>query len=450
MEGKIQELYTGPESMCELCYDEAVDHPDVKFEFSHCQYVFEEPGKMRKSNLLDKAETSSVLSPSSSNVQYLRDMNTAQISIWSIIFGGGFLVVFFETFLGYSLPKILGLTSLHVTRYNWLMARGYRINMENMCSFGLTEEFVRLGVFHYRTVASILTIPITMAVMNEHFRYVIGPGGCYRTVGYPFQSLVSNLYYIEAVGMYLLLYVTALLVVLLIICYCCRKHLYQLIRICFLVFFVTAFSLQFLATFFLLTNAVKKSEDRTHIIFSIIATVSVLEAEWIILSPFVCKVWKHIENMKLLYKHRVETRTLTPEQANECRLVALLRGLGIPSHVLSRDDHKEEEHKGESIGCSITRGDSKRAEKADWERPLEAMVLEPLFDPRVFRIIHEFQASPDAPTRVGMEDFLHYKLWKDRDNMDEPEIHRVKRKLRKHRWKLYDEKEGVEMTPMVV
>jgi len=466
VQGKVESFYTQSDAdRCALCYQQAEANPNSNFEFSHCSSLLASNTTMypnRDNLLVDVAGTNNIFSPTESSVQHLRDMNIAQISIWSIIFGMGLIVVITESLLKLSLPQIVGLTALHRSRYEYLVARGDEVTLENMCAFGLSEELVRMGNFHFRTVASFLTIPITLAVMNEHFRYVAGPGGCFVSVDYPHQELLNSLYYIESLGVLLLLYVSALLVLLLVICYCCRKHLYQLLRICFLVFIFVSLVLNFMAVFFLLANAARVSgqqPDVTQLTFAIVASVSALEIEWLLLCPCVFKILKHRENMQLLSKYQFETRNLKPRLAAECRMVALLRGLRPPrekKETLQAIPDLEggiSETKKSRSRCGESMAPHQREEKrlTGWEHPLEALALNELFDPSIFRIVNEFQSSSDGTMeRVPLQDYLHYRLWKECDDLEEHEIRRVKRKLTKHRWRVWDEKKKVEMTPILV
>eukprot|EP00466_Bigelowiella_natans_P011127 jgi/Bigna1/87216/estExt_fgenesh1_pg.C_180002 len=379
-----------------------------------------------------------------------------------------------------------------------------------MCSFGLSRDCVRAGAFHYRTLASVLTLPITLAVVNENYRYVLGIDGCYQTVEYPYQELLNNLYYIEYLGGSLIIYVSALLVILIIICYCCRKNLYQLLRICGLVFIVKSFVLCFLAVFFLLANAVAvrhnhssdSNYDKTgnwiHFAFAIVSTISTLEIEWILLCPLICKVRKHRENMKLLSRYQTETRNLKPDEVAQvvatCRMVAFLRGLrvrrqnqqqgllqykrgckGFDGYISEIKEIKLPSTVAGELAIELSNSvdEEKRVAKERFQeesgmkdndtaiectpspetwknRPLEALTLDPLFDPRILNIINQFQSSPENIEGIPLEDYLHYRLWRDCDEMKHNEIQRIRRKLQKHRWKVWDEKKKLEITPILI
>mmetsp|Transcript_34620 Transcript_34620/g.48215 ORF Transcript_34620/g.48215 Transcript_34620/m.48215 type:complete len:355 (-) Transcript_34620:739-1803(-) len=344
----------------------------------------------------------------------------------------------------------------HGTRYEHLLSRGDPITMENMCSFGLSGECVRTGAFHYRTVASVLTLPITLAVMNENYRYALGSDGCYKAVGYPHQEVLNSLYYIEHLGGSLIIYMSSLLVILIIMCCCCRKNLYQLLRICGLVFILTSFILCLVAVFFLLANAVAVRDSHSsdlnfnemskciHFVFALVTTISTLEIEWVLFFPLICKVRKHRDNMKLLSRYQMESRDLKPNEVAQCRMVVFLRGLGVrrprPSQqpgllqhhsnrrgscrvsyeYKSGEESKESKLPSTAAGAMVIEVSDSAADEAKltvkqrfqeetavthnetaiecipppremWTRPLEAMALDPLFDPSIFKIINGLQ-----------------------------------------------------------
>eukprot|EP00468_Gymnochlora_sp_CCMP2014_P002879 CAMPEP_0167751702 /NCGR_PEP_ID=MMETSP0110_2-20121227/6729_1 /TAXON_ID=629695 /ORGANISM="Gymnochlora sp., Strain CCMP2014" /LENGTH=469 /DNA_ID=CAMNT_0007637235 /DNA_START=172 /DNA_END=1581 /DNA_ORIENTATION=+ len=438
VQGNAESFYRdGTGNACMRCYKRAGENPGIKYDFSYCNVNGTEFPK--EDNLLNIAQPSAVLSPESSDIQYLNDMNAAQITIWGLLFGFWLLISYLES-QNISVPSIIGITSVHRSRYLVLRNTQQPIDMENMCSFGLTEGLIRNASFHMRTVLSVLTIPVMLAVLNEHYRWVTDEAGCYTDVAYQNQATIANLYYIMWLSFFLLLYITVLLAFLLIVSYCCRKHLYQLIRLCFVIFFMVLFVVNFVAVFFLLANAimvVSQAADKCQIGFALAATLTMLEVEWILLAPCSHKVLKSKENLHLR-RHYQGKQTLTSTEASECRMVAFLMGLSVPEH---------KRNKGASV--AEAKGRKPREAKHDIEmRPkygegkyrtaLEKLPFDPLFDRSIFRIINEMQTS-EAPSRVSLEDYLQYRLWKVDDEEEKREIKRIHRKMKKHGWYLDNE-----------
>jgi len=557
-------------------------HAHTCTPFRRCCHAWFAISFERLSNLLPPANPNSILTKHASNVKFLNDMNTAQVSIWAIVFGLALVITLVENICGYSIPRMLRLTMLHRTRYDYLRQNREPITLENMCAFGMSEDLVRQGAYHFRSIASVFTIPVTLAVFNEHYRWVLAKDGCYTDIGYPHQETLNGFYYIEALGFYLLLYVSGLLVVLLAVCYCCRKHLYQLLRVCLLIFMFTIFTVHFLAVFFLFTNVLNVSDktDTIHTIFAFVCLLTLLEVEWTLLSPCLCIVSHHKRQISILNRYQTDGRNITASQAADCRMVAFLRGLHVPSGVRSRKnttntnenaDSKQQKQKqqqqqqqqqqrrrrrrpvigwlcgddGGGAGGGAA-GDGRRGDDIeeacgatemktviihshaghlaeppvtgtvaaaapaaavaaadDWEHPLQAVALNPLFDPSVFKTVHEFQSArvrstasrgtasggnhqdddednnnndPDGDGdgdddahaeeeedgdpygldaletfHVSIEDYLQYRFWVASSPRERAKISRIRAKVKRGRWTTREEERPTEhMAPVLV
>ncbi|GAB5356622.1 hypothetical protein AAMO2058_000305400 [Amorphochlora amoebiformis] len=460
IQGTIEAHYNSQQ--CTECYTQATANPATKYELSYCRFLNETRFPLL-GNTLPKAPRENLLSPRYSDVQYFEKMNQAQISIWTIIFGMWALVTVIERVIGWSFPAMAGLTLLHRSRANYLRVRDIPRNTENMCAFGVSENLVRLAATHFRTVASVLTLPITIAVVNENYRFRLDGGGCYVDVGYRHQDTTNILFYVTNLGFELFMWISILLGFLVLVCYCCRKHIYELIRICFIVFFIAVFSLNFIAVFFLFANVISiagKATDNFHIGFVISATLSLFEVEWIVFTPLLFKIRKHRQNMKLLQRFQPKSKKAV-DIASQCRMIALLSGLQIPKNregiITSQDGNtlgstisniKTEERKDYVVEMNSLEVEDKTNE-SDWSRPLEAMARDPLFDRHVFTLINEFQSSEDG-TEVPIGDYVNYRLWKGVTPVERKEIMRIKRKISKHKWEVWDEQKGVAKVPMFV
>eukprot|EP00465_Bigelowiella_longifila_P005726 CAMPEP_0185263110 /NCGR_PEP_ID=MMETSP1359-20130426/11083_1 /TAXON_ID=552665 /ORGANISM="Bigelowiella longifila, Strain CCMP242" /LENGTH=207 /DNA_ID=CAMNT_0027850231 /DNA_START=1204 /DNA_END=1827 /DNA_ORIENTATION=+ len=207
--------------------------------------------------------------------------------------------------------------------------------------------------------------------------------------------------------------------------------------------------------------------------------------------------------MKLLSRYQMESRDLKPNEVAQCRMVVFLRGLGVrrprPSQqpgllqhhsnrrgscrvsyeYKSGEESKESKLPSTAAGAMVIEVSDSAADEAKltvkqrfqeetavthnetaiecipppremWTRPLEAMALDPLFDPSIFKIINGLQSSLEDIETIPLEDYLHFRLWRDCDKMEHNEIQRIRRKLQKHRWKVWDEKKKLEITPKFI
>jgi len=203
-----------------------------------------------------------------------------------------------------------------------------------------------------------------------------------------------------------------------------------------------------------------KATDNFHIGFVISATLSLFEVEWIVFTPLLFKIRKHRQNMKLLQRFQPKSKKAV-DIASQCRMIALLSGLQIPKNregiITSQDGNtlgstisniKTEERKDYVVEMNSLEVEDKTNE-SDWSRPLEAMARDPLFDRHVFTLINEFQSSEDG-TEVPIGDYVNYRLWKGVTPVERKEIMRIKRKISKHKWEVWDEQKGVAKVPMFV
>lgn len=399
-----------------------------------------------------------------SDVHVLDSMNTGNVIIWSVIFGFGILVSLAE-YLGCRVAACLGMEALNPRLTNRLRGRGVRLSMESICAHGICKQNVQLGSYHFRTVASFITLPVTMTVICEHFRWVPdSSGGCYQDIGFRHQNLIFTLFETAWLVFYLVAYIAAMLFICLVMCYCCRHQIYQLLRVCFLFFLTTALILTSISIPFLISHGAQAYErDRGFPMWSIVLPALLMfEVEWLLCAPMVCKTKKFAEKLRL--QSRYHGIPLDYQEATNCRMVALLRGLSVRRRGdgqrgngdMKRVFSDVEDPVGGAaqaqgttlLGSRMGRVSSDTSDgrvdsigldaKAYGSSALEKLSLDPLFDKGVFRIVKEFAQTPrGAMRRCDLLDYTEYRLWVEAKDSDQvQDIQRLKRKLQKRRRRL--------------